>query len=88
MLLKLKVKPASEKTIIKVETGLKGSVVKIWLKSPAKDGKANKELSLLLNKVFGSYKFVSGRISREKLIKVDMDIDNVFDRIRKFTKRT
>ena len=88
MLLRLKVKPGSEKTRIKIEKDFKGSAIKIWLKSPPKDGKANRELFSLLNKLFGDYEFVSGLTSREKLIKVDMDIDTVFDRIRKFTKRT
>ena len=81
MLLKIKVKPGSEKVRIKLEKE-EGSrkeefYIKIWLKSPPKRGKANRELSRLLKKLFGEYSFVSGATSREKLIKVNGDINNV-----------
>ncbi|UCG95772.1 MAG: DUF167 domain-containing protein [archaeon] len=77
MLLKIRVVPGSEKVRIKLESSDNGPYLKIWLKSPAKKGRANRELSRLLKKVFGDYTFVSGATSREKLIKVAGDIDTV-----------
>lgn len=88
MLLKIRAKPGSKKQHIELCFEQKGHkrvpYLKIWLKSPPKKGKANKELSLLLKRVFGDYTFISGATSREKLIKVAGDIDNI--NIFKFNK--
>lgn len=81
MLLKIKVVPGSKKVRIKLESNQEGSLLKIWLKSPAKKGKANKELNKLLKKIFGEYTFISGATSREKLIKVANDINIVIRKI-------
>lgn len=70
MLLKLKVKPNSETQKISVCKDEGGLYLKVWLKSPPKGGRANKELFKLLREVFGDFEFVSGLTSREKLIKI------------------
>ncbi|MCK4635216.1 MAG: DUF167 domain-containing protein [Candidatus Aenigmarchaeota archaeon] len=38
--------------------------LKIWLKSRPEKGRANRELSRLLKKLFGEYSFISGATSR------------------------
>ena len=77
MLLKLKVKPSSSKQKVVMEKDDNGPYLKVWLKSPPEKGKANKELLGLLKRIFGEFEFVSGATSREKLIKIDKDIDIV-----------
>lgn len=81
MLLKIKVRPGSKEQRVELDFEQKGQekipYLKVWLKNPAQKGKANKELDALLKGLFGSYEFVSGAKSREKLIKVTGNIDNV-----------
>lgn len=90
MLLKIKVKPGSEKVRIKLENE-EGDLndefyLKIWIKSRPEKGRANRELSRLLKKLFGEYSFISGATSREKLIKVNGDINIVSKNVSKFIK--
>ena len=91
MLLKIKVKPGSEKVGIKLDFEKKGQkegpFLKIWVKSRPEKGRANRELSQLLKKIFGEYSFISGATSREKLIKVNGDIDSVLKSTSKFIKQ-
>ena len=78
MLLRLKVKPNSDKVRIKLFGSGKDKYLKIWLKSPPKKGKANKELDKILRKKFGEYKFVSGATSRDKFIKIrEVDLSEI-----------
>lgn len=70
MLLRIKVKPNSEKVRIELEKSGNEEYLKIWLKSQPKKGKANKELDKVLRKIFGDYEFVSGATSRDKFIKI------------------
>ena len=81
MLLKIKAKPGSKEQRVDLCFEQKGReklpILKIWLKSPARKGKANRELDSILKGLFGSYSLVSGATSREKLIKVAVNIDNV-----------
>ena len=90
MLLKIKVKPGSERVRIRLEKE-EGSrkeefYLKIWLKSRPEKGRANRELSRLLKKLFDGYSFISGATSREKLIKVNGDINIVSKNVSKFIK--
>ncbi|MGC9309193.1 MAG: DUF167 domain-containing protein [Candidatus Nanoarchaeia archaeon] len=63
MRIQIKVYPnAKEQKIIK------GDIWKIYVKAPAKDGKANKELVKLLNKE--NAKLVKGFKSRNKVIEI------------------
>ncbi len=81
MLLKIKARPGSKEQRIEFFFEQKGRekvpYLKVWLKSPAQKGKANKELDTLLKRLFGDYKLVSGATSKEKLIKVAVNINNV-----------
>ena len=90
MLLKIKVKPGSEKVRIRMNFDKRGQkedpFLKIWLKSRPEKGRANRELSRLLKKLFGEYSFISGATSREKLIKVNGDIGIVSKNVSKFIK--
>ena len=86
MLLKIRVKPGSEKVRIRLEENENGPLLKIWLKSQPEKGKANKELSKLLKDVFGEYTFVSGATSREKFINV-CNIHNISEKLSKFIKK-
>jgi len=81
MLLKVKVKPSSDK--VKVE--FDGSCLKVWLKSWPEKGKANRELFHVLKEIFGDFEFVSGETSKEKLIKIDTDINNISKIIKERT---
>ena len=78
MLLRIKVKPNSEKVRIRLERDDRGEYLKIWLKSPPRKGKANKELDKVLIDIFGEYSFVSGATSRDKFIKVqDVNLSEI-----------
>ena len=81
MLLKVKVKPGSDK--VKVE--FDGTYLKVWLKSRPEKGKANRELFRVLKEIFGDFEFVSGETSKEKLIKIDTDINNISKIIKERT---
>ncbi len=91
MLLRIKVKPGSEKVRIKLEKEEESQkeefYLKIWLKSHPEKGRANRELSRLLKKLFGEYSFISGATSREKLIKVNGDINIVSKNVSKFIQK-
>ncbi len=71
---RVKVKPNSKQQ--KIVEELDGSL-KIHLKSPPVDGKANQELIKLLAKKFDVPKsyinIKSGALSRQKLIEIDID---------------
>ncbi|MCD6477407.1 MAG: YggU family protein [Candidatus Aenigmarchaeota archaeon] len=75
MLIKVKIKPGSERFRISIETDESGYYLRIWLKSHPEKGKANKELLKELKKLFGRVELVSGATSREKYINIDDDID-------------
>lgn len=63
MLLKLKVVPNSKEFKLKMGS----DYLKIWLKSPAEKGKANKELVNRIKHIFGEFSFVS--VVRRKVYK-------------------
>ena len=65
----IKVQPNSKSQII--QTDIDGKIQKIYLKSPAKDNKANNELIKLLSKHFKSkVKIIKGRTSKNKTIEI------------------
>jgi uncharacterized protein (TIGR00251 family) len=69
--LKIKVEPRSSKSGI---AGSYGDAVKVRLKSPPVEGKANRELIEILAKEFGLAKkdveIISGKSSRNKIVKL------------------
>ena len=69
MRLKIKVQPNSSKQII--QTDIEGKIQKVFLKKPAKDNKANKELEKFLSKHFKSkVKIIKGHTSKNKTIEI------------------
>ncbi len=72
VLLRCRVQPGASRSIVAGAYG--DDCVKIALSSPPVDGKANKELCLLLSKLCGVAKsrveLVGGQTSRSKVIKV------------------
>lgn len=69
--LRLHVQPNAKKTEI---TGIYGNLLKIRLKAPPVDGKANKELERFLTSFFGVKKsdvmLISGLSGRKKVVKI------------------
>ena len=66
MLARVKVHPSSGRQEIR-----KGEVIEVWVKSEAKDGKANKEMIELLEKEFGcKARIVKGFRKRTKLVEL------------------
>ena len=65
MIIKVKVKPGSKEFKIK-----KGEVWEIFLKSQAKDNKANLELIKEMKKRFGQCRILKGKTSRIKLLEI------------------
>jgi len=55
--------------------------VEIKLKSPAKSGKANRELVEILNDLFGKAEILSGEKSRLKTVKVWGDKEEVLEKL-------
>ena len=76
-ILEVRVIPKAKKNLIKKEAGtLTGtSRLKVYLTSPAMEGKANKALIEALSKYFGVKKsqisIVKGEKSRDKFVKID-----------------
>jgi len=67
MKLNIKVQPNSKKQII--QTDIDGKIQKVFLKKPAKDNKANKELEKFLSKHFKKQiKIIKGHTSKNKTI--------------------
>lgn len=81
MIIKVKVKPNSDKFRIKLVKRGEKSFLKIWLTEAPKKSKANKELLKELRKRFGSVELVSGLNSREKYIKVEDNIKELEEKI-------
>ncbi len=57
--------------------------VEVRIKSPAKEGKANRELLEIFRDLFGKVEIVSGEKSRSKLIKVGCSREEVVEKLRK-----
>jgi uncharacterized protein (TIGR00251 family) len=84
LLVTLKVIPSSGRSGFTLDASGK---LKVYLKSPPEDGKANKELIQLLAKALGCTQdlitIVSGATSRTKKIKIDVPLtyDDVISRL-------
>lgn len=78
IVLEIKVEPRSSRSGIE---GRFGDALKVRLTSPPVEGKANKELIEILAKEFGIHKndvkIISGRRSRNKLIKL-CGVDSIY----------
>lgn len=68
----VKVEPRSPKSEI---TGVLGNALKVRLKSPPVDGRANEELVFLLSKEFGvgktSVRILKGHKSKNKVVEIE-----------------
>lgn len=75
LICEIKVAPGSGKSECKLD---KNNMLKCYVKSPAENGKANKELIKMLAKSIGvtqdEVSIVSGETSRNKRIRIDRDI--------------
>jgi len=70
MKLQIRVQPNSSRQ--EIQTNLDGEITKIFLKKPAIDGKANKELEKLLSKHYKSKAIIiKGHTSKTKTIEVE-----------------
>lgn len=70
MKLNIKVQPNSSRQ--EIQTNLDGEITKVFLKKPAKENKANKELEKLLTKYFkAKTKIIKGHTSKTKTIEVE-----------------
>jgi uncharacterized protein (TIGR00251 family) len=70
MKFQIKVQPNSSKQ--KIQLNLEGKIEKVYLKKPAIDGKANKELEKFLSKHYGKKaKIIKGHTSKTKTIEVN-----------------
>jgi uncharacterized protein (TIGR00251 family) len=69
MKIQIKVQPNSSRQ--EIQTNLDGKVTKVFLKKPAKENKANKELENLLSKHFhAKATIIKGHTSKTKIIEV------------------
>jgi len=80
VLISLYVSPGSKEVSFGYDEWRKAIEVK--LKSPAKEGKANKELLNIFKEIFGDAEIVSGEKSRSKVLKVKGDKDYVLERLK------
>ncbi|MBO8179499.1 MAG: YggU family protein [Archaeoglobus sp.] len=80
VLISLHVSPGSKDVSFGYDEWRKAIEVK--LKSPAKEGKANRELLNIFKEIFGEAEIVSGEKSRSKVLKVKGDKDSVVERLR------
>lgn len=72
MKIQIRVQPNSSKQ--KIQLNLEGLPEKVYLKKPAVDGKANKELEKFLSKHFKSKaKIIKGHTSKIKTVEIDGD---------------
>lgn len=70
MRLTIKVQPNSSRE--EILFNLDGQIQKVFLKKPAKDGKANLELEKLLSKHFKSKaRIIKGHTSKTKIIEIE-----------------
>jgi uncharacterized protein (TIGR00251 family) len=83
LIINVKVEPRSSKSGI---AGPYGNAIKVKLKSPPVEGKANKELIEILAKEFGIAKtdidIISGKSSRNKIVKL-YGVRNLEDVVKK-----
>lgn len=79
VLISLHVSPGSKEVSFGYDEWRKAIEVK--LKSPAKEGKANRELLNIFKEIFGDAEIVSGEKSRSKVLKVKGDKDSVVERL-------
>ncbi len=69
MKLNIKVQPNSGRQ--EIQQSIDGKISKVFLKKPAEDGKANKELETFLSKHFNKQvKIIKGYKSKNKIIEV------------------
>ena len=69
MRLILKVQPNSSRQ--EIQTDIDGKISKVFLKKPAKENKANKELEKLLSKHYkAKAKVIKGHTSKNKVVEV------------------
>lgn len=80
VLISLHVSPGSKEVSFGYNKWRKAIEVK--LKSPAKEGKANRELLNIFKEIFGDAEIVSGEKSRSKVLKVKGDRDSVVGRLK------
>ncbi len=80
VLISLHVSPGSKEVSFGYDEWRKAIEVK--LKSPAKEGKANRELLSIFKEIFGEAEIVSGEKSRSKVLRVKGDKDIVVERLR------
>ncbi|WP_456328936.1 DUF167 family protein [Archaeoglobus sp.] len=80
VLISLHVSPGSKEVSFGYDKWRKAIEVK--LKSPAKEGKANRELLNIFKEIFGDAEIVSGEKSRSKVLKVKGDRDSVVGRLK------
>ena len=69
MKLNIRVQPNSGRQ--EIQQSIDGKIQKVFLKKPAEDGKANKELEKFLSKYFKKQaKIIKGHTSKDKIIEV------------------
>ncbi len=82
--LKIRVKPRADKN--KVERMADGTF-KIWVKSPAIKGKANKELLTYLKHLTGMrVNIIAGESSRDKLIEFEDSKEEFITKLKEYSK--
>jgi uncharacterized protein (TIGR00251 family) len=76
MIIKVHIQPNAKKNEI---VGHHGDAIKIKLKAPPVNGKANETLMDFLSEAFNISKrelsIISGQTSRQKLVKIDAEVD-------------
>ena len=81
--LRLRVHPKARKNAI---TGLRGDALKISVTAPPEDGKANEAVLHVLAEALGiphsSIELVSGATSRDKVVDVALDDDEIQRRLK------
>jgi uncharacterized protein (TIGR00251 family) len=70
--MKFQIKVKANSSRQEIQTDIDGRISKVFLKKPAKDGKANVELEKLLGKYFkAKTKIIKGYTSKTKIVEVE-----------------
>ena len=81
--LRLRVHPKARKNAI---TGLRGDALKVSVTAPPEDGKANEAVLRVLAEALGiplsSIELVSGATSRDKVVEIALDDDEIHRRLK------
>ncbi len=81
----VEVSPQSKKIEFGYDKWRKAIIVKV--KSPAKEGKANRELLKIFSEIFGFAEIVKGEKSRSKIVLVKAEKSEVIEKLRKLVEK-